>query len=115
MAPIDAPADAAYARLRVQLEAAGAPIGGNDMLIAAHALASFSPRASLRHLVRLGGLAALLLLPLAAFLPSVFVLQAGAPVAAAPSKERAQGEKTAKPHKLSPPRQGFSANPFANL
>ncbi len=52
------------------------------ILFAAHALASFSPRASLRHLVRLGGLAALLLLPLAAFLPSVFVLQAGAPVAA---------------------------------
>lgn len=38
--PFDAPADAAYARLRVQLEAAGAPIGGNDMLIAAQALAS---------------------------------------------------------------------------
>jgi tRNA(fMet)-specific endonuclease VapC len=38
--PFDAPADAAYARLRVQLEAAGSPIGGNDMLIAAHALAT---------------------------------------------------------------------------
>ncbi len=37
--PFDAPADAAYARLRAQLEAAGSPIGGNDMLIAAHALA----------------------------------------------------------------------------
>ncbi len=37
--PFDAPADAAYARLRVQLEATGHPIGGNDMLIAAHALA----------------------------------------------------------------------------
>ena len=36
--PFDAPADAAYAELRVQLEAAGVPIGGNDMLIAAHAL-----------------------------------------------------------------------------
>ena len=36
----DAPADAAYARLRVQLEAAGSPIGGNDMLIAAQALAT---------------------------------------------------------------------------
>jgi tRNA(fMet)-specific endonuclease VapC len=36
--PFDAPADAAYARLRVELEAAGLPIGGNDMLIAAHAL-----------------------------------------------------------------------------
>ena len=38
--PFDAPADATYATLRVQLEAAGAPIGGNDMLIAAHALAT---------------------------------------------------------------------------
>lgn len=38
IAPFEEPADAAYARLRVQLEAAGAPIGGNDMLIAAHAL-----------------------------------------------------------------------------
>ncbi len=36
--PFDAPADEAYARLRAELEAAGAPIGGNDMLIAAHAL-----------------------------------------------------------------------------
>lgn len=38
--PFDAPADAVYADLRVQLEAVGTPIGGNDMLIAAHALAS---------------------------------------------------------------------------
>jgi len=38
--PLDAPADAAYARLRAQLEAAGSPIGGNDMLIAAQALAA---------------------------------------------------------------------------
>jgi tRNA(fMet)-specific endonuclease VapC len=38
--PFDAPADAAYAELRVVLEAAGTPIGGNDMLIAAHALAT---------------------------------------------------------------------------
>lgn len=36
----DAPADAAYAELRVQLESAGLPIGGNDMLIAAHALST---------------------------------------------------------------------------
>jgi tRNA(fMet)-specific endonuclease VapC len=36
--PFDAPADATYAALRTQLEAAGLPIGGNDMLIAAHAL-----------------------------------------------------------------------------
>jgi len=32
------PADAAYGAVRTQLEAAGTPIGGNDMLIAAHAL-----------------------------------------------------------------------------
>jgi tRNA(fMet)-specific endonuclease VapC len=38
--PFDAPADAAYAELRSQLEAAGLPIGGNDMLIAAHALSA---------------------------------------------------------------------------
>lgn len=38
--PFDAPADDAYAQLRAQLEAAGSPIGGNDMLIAAHALAA---------------------------------------------------------------------------
>jgi tRNA(fMet)-specific endonuclease VapC len=38
--PFDAPADAAYARLRTQLELAGSPIGGNDMLIAAQALAT---------------------------------------------------------------------------
>lgn len=38
--PFDAPADAAYAWLRVQLEAAGSHIGGNDMLIAAQALAT---------------------------------------------------------------------------
>ncbi len=38
--PFDAPADDAYAQLRAKLEAAGALIGGNDMLIAAHALAA---------------------------------------------------------------------------
>lgn len=37
--PFDAPADEAYARLRLHLERAGTPIGPNDMLIAAHALA----------------------------------------------------------------------------
>lgn len=37
--PFEAPADAAYGLLRVRLEQAGRPIGGNDMLIAAHALA----------------------------------------------------------------------------
>lgn len=38
----DAPADIAYGRLRAELEAAGLPIGGNDMLIAAHALSTGS-------------------------------------------------------------------------
>jgi len=38
--PFDAPADALYAELRVRLEATGSPIGGDDMLIAAHALAT---------------------------------------------------------------------------
>ncbi len=37
--PFEAPADAAYGRLRADLEAAGQPIGGNDLLIAAQALA----------------------------------------------------------------------------
>ena len=37
--PFEAPADAAYGRLRAGLEAAGQPIGGNDLLVAAQALA----------------------------------------------------------------------------
>ena len=37
--PLTPPADAAYGRLRRDLETAGTPIGGNDMWIAAHALA----------------------------------------------------------------------------
>jgi tRNA(fMet)-specific endonuclease VapC len=37
--PFEAPADAIYARLRAELERAGRPLGGNDLLIAAHALA----------------------------------------------------------------------------
>lgn len=37
--PFDAPADAAYARIRTDLERAGVMIGANDLLIAAHALA----------------------------------------------------------------------------
>jgi tRNA(fMet)-specific endonuclease VapC len=36
--PMEPPADEIYARLRAMLERAGTPIGGNDMLIAAHAL-----------------------------------------------------------------------------
>ena len=38
VAPFEAPADALYGKLRVRLEAAGTPIGGNDLLIAGHAL-----------------------------------------------------------------------------
>ena len=36
---LEVPADADYGRQRAQLEASGQPIGGNDLLIAAHALA----------------------------------------------------------------------------
>ena len=38
--PFDVPADREYAKLRLYLEQAGTPIGPNDMLIAAHALAT---------------------------------------------------------------------------
>ncbi len=37
--PFDVPADEAYGQIRAALEAAGTPIGGNDLLIAAHASA----------------------------------------------------------------------------
>jgi tRNA(fMet)-specific endonuclease VapC len=37
--PFEAPADAACGAIRTALEAAGTPIGGNDLLIAAHAKA----------------------------------------------------------------------------
>lgn len=37
--PFDTPADATYGTLRTRLEQAGTPIGGNDLLIAAQALA----------------------------------------------------------------------------
>ena len=37
--PFEAPADAAYGLLRTRLERAGRPIGGNDLLIAAQAVA----------------------------------------------------------------------------
>ncbi len=37
--PLEAPADATYGNARVALEAAGTPIGGKDLLIAAQALA----------------------------------------------------------------------------
>jgi len=35
--PFDLPADTEYGGIRSELEAAGKPIGGNDLLIAAHA------------------------------------------------------------------------------
>jgi tRNA(fMet)-specific endonuclease VapC len=38
--PFDIPADAEYGGIRTELEAAGKPIGGNDLLIAAHAHAT---------------------------------------------------------------------------
>jgi tRNA(fMet)-specific endonuclease VapC len=37
--PFEPPADAAYGRVRARLEQLGKPIGGNDLLIAAHAIA----------------------------------------------------------------------------
>ena len=37
--PLDLPADSQYGRLRAALERQGTPIGPNDLLIAAHALA----------------------------------------------------------------------------
>jgi tRNA(fMet)-specific endonuclease VapC len=36
---LEGPADAEYGRIRAELERKGSPIGGNDLLIAAHALA----------------------------------------------------------------------------
>jgi tRNA(fMet)-specific endonuclease VapC len=35
--PFEVPADAGYGAIRAQLEVVGRPIGGNDLLIAAHA------------------------------------------------------------------------------
>lgn len=37
--PLEVPADVDYGGIRAELEAAGKPIGGNDLLIAAHARA----------------------------------------------------------------------------
>ena len=37
--PLEAPVDAVYGQVRADLEQAGAPIGGNDLLIASHAIA----------------------------------------------------------------------------
>ena len=56
--PFDAPADAEYGAIRAQLEAAGQPIGGNDLLIAAHASATGSiiVTANVDEFKRVGGL-----------------------------------------------------------
>ena len=37
--PFDCPADEVYGSIRAQLESAGTPIGGNDLIIAAQAIA----------------------------------------------------------------------------
>jgi tRNA(fMet)-specific endonuclease VapC len=37
--PLESPVDVVYGALRTELETAGTPIGANDLLIAAHALA----------------------------------------------------------------------------
>jgi len=36
--PVDSPADEIYGSIRVQLESAGTPIGGNDLIIASQAM-----------------------------------------------------------------------------
>ena len=56
--PYDAPADRAYAQLRLSLERTGQPIGPNDMLIAAHALAAECTlvTANVREFTRVEGL-----------------------------------------------------------
>lgn len=56
--PFDLPADAEYGRIRAELEAAGHPIGGNDLLIAAHARAldSILVTANMREFQRVRGL-----------------------------------------------------------
>ena len=56
--PFDLPADAEYGRIRAELEAAGRPIGGNDLLIAAHARAldSILVTANMREFQRVRGL-----------------------------------------------------------
>jgi len=40
--PFEVPADSRYGAVRAELEAQGRPIGGNDLLIAGHALATGS-------------------------------------------------------------------------
>ena len=56
--PFDKPADSHYGRIRTELEAAGTPIGANDLLIGAHALALDIPlvTANAREFARIRGL-----------------------------------------------------------
>jgi tRNA(fMet)-specific endonuclease VapC len=55
--PFEAPADADYGAIRARLEAAGTPIGGNDLLIAAHAraLGAIIVTANVQEFRRVGG------------------------------------------------------------
>lgn len=57
--PLDLPADAEYGGIRAELEAAGKPIGANDLLIAAHAsaLGMTLVTANTREFERISGLA----------------------------------------------------------
>lgn len=56
--PFEIPADTEYRSIRVELEAAGRPIGSNDLLIAAHAraLAATMVTANVREFERVRGL-----------------------------------------------------------
>lgn len=57
--PLDVPADNSYATVRVAVEAAGAPIGANDLLTAAQALAQSATLVTnnTREFARIAGLA----------------------------------------------------------
>jgi tRNA(fMet)-specific endonuclease VapC len=56
--PLDVPADADYGTIRSELEAAGRPIGANDLFIAAHAISRELTlvTANVREFSRIGGL-----------------------------------------------------------
>lgn len=56
--PFDVPADVEYGRIRSELESAGKPVGGNDLLIAAHACATGATivTANTAEFGRIGGL-----------------------------------------------------------
>jgi tRNA(fMet)-specific endonuclease VapC len=54
VAPFEAPADTVYAKVRTQLEAAGTPIGGNDLLIASHKEFSLASTAFLTRSTAMG-------------------------------------------------------------